>query len=203
MAKHSPGFSVVEVIVVLVIIAAAGFGGWYVWSKHHKDDSNKSNTSTQGNNENQNQTTADPSEGGKYLVIKEWGVRFKLPEDLKGQVTYGIRTSTDGAQVAVFEVASIAALPGSSCKLTDISSNGWSGKTGGIGSEIHRTTAKIGSDQEALFAFSNMHINNYWYSGLYGKGADACVNDESKQQLAGDTGRNLTFSLSSLEQVQD
>jgi hypothetical protein len=93
MAKHSQGFSAVEVVIVLVIVIAAACGGWYVWTHNHKNDSNKSNKPAQNtNNQNnqQHQTTSDPSEGGKYLVISEWGVRVLLPDALHNAVTYSL-----------------------------------------------------------------------------------------------------------------
>src|SRR6266480_1430280 len=59
------------------------------------------------------------SEGGKYLVIKEWGVRFPLPKELRGDVRYEIRPYFTGKDVPVetawFEVVSVAKLPGSNC----------------------------------------------------------------------------------------
>ena len=58
-------------LLVLILIGGAGFGGWKYWQTQ------KTNT-----------TQKDPTEGGKYLVIKEWGVRFRLPEDLRGTISY-------------------------------------------------------------------------------------------------------------------
>ncbi|MFE3858188.1 hypothetical protein ACFXPN_44525 [Streptomyces griseorubiginosus] len=89
------GFSVVEVVVVLFVVAALGVGGFFVWQKTH-DKNKTSDTKTQttdqktDTNTDENTEPADPSEGGKYLVIKEWGVRFPLPEQLRGDVDYSL-----------------------------------------------------------------------------------------------------------------
>lgn len=67
-------------IFVLVVLLLAGGAGVaiYSWDKNRNNQANTSQTSKQ----------SDPSEGGKYLYIKEWGVRFKLPEELVNSVSY-------------------------------------------------------------------------------------------------------------------
>lgn len=81
------GFTPIVVILVIAVIAALGFGSWYVWqnSKSQPVKQNQTQTNTQTDT---NQYTDDPSEGGKYLVIKEWGVRFPVPEELRGDILY-------------------------------------------------------------------------------------------------------------------
>jgi prepilin-type N-terminal cleavage/methylation domain-containing protein len=93
----SKGFSVVEVVVVLVIIAVLALGGFFVWQRNKDDDAKTKNNTSQNNTDNKDneeepkdEEPADPSEGGKYLVIVEWGVRFELPTDLRGDVSYSL-----------------------------------------------------------------------------------------------------------------
>src|SRR6266511_4038746 len=107
--KHNrqKGFSALAVIAIVAVLAAVSLIGWYVWNKNKKTEPGKTTTSQT----TQNKQT-DPSEGGKYLVIKEWGVRFPLPEELRGDVTYGIATlEPDNTQIVRFEINSIAQLP--------------------------------------------------------------------------------------------
>lgn len=94
--QSQKGFGAVGTVAVVLVVAVLAFAGWYVWQKNNKkDDTSKSNGQT---SQNQNgdtkkpdeQKPADPSEGGKYFVIAEWGVRFQLPEALKGNVTYSL-----------------------------------------------------------------------------------------------------------------
>jgi hypothetical protein len=90
----SQGSSVIVVLVGLFVVMALGFGGWYVW---HKNDSKtvKSTNSTASSTatkstgtESQVTPPSDPSDGGKYMVIPEWGVRVALPPDLQNKLTY-------------------------------------------------------------------------------------------------------------------
>lgn len=50
------------ILLAILLIIGLGYAGWQQWGNKTPD--------TQ-----QNTQTTDPSEGGKYLVIKEWGVR--------------------------------------------------------------------------------------------------------------------------------
>ncbi len=82
-------------LALIMAIVIIGLGGYFAW-QHSQD---KKNSSEIPSNTAQQQSTTpstsaqkkdDPSEGGKFLVIKEWGVRFKLPESLRGDVIYGV-----------------------------------------------------------------------------------------------------------------
>jgi len=75
-------------ILLVGILVALGFGGWKYWQNRDAKQTKTALNNTQKNN--------DPSEGGKYLVIKEWGVRFSLTKDIKDASyiyvnDYGIR----------------------------------------------------------------------------------------------------------------
>jgi hypothetical protein len=98
--RQSLGYSVIEVIVVVFVLLAAGAGGWYVWQDSQKNASTRQSESTGHTSKPTRQTNkeqvagpADPSEGGKYLVIREWGVRIPLPGELRGDVYYKLATN--------------------------------------------------------------------------------------------------------------
>src|SRR3989344_2382139 len=67
-------------LLLIATIVAIGFGGWKYWQNRDAEQ-----TKTTPNN---SQKANDPSEGGKYMVIEEWGVKFLLPEDLRGDTAY-------------------------------------------------------------------------------------------------------------------
>lgn len=97
MTKQS-GFSVVEVLLIVSVVGIIGFGGWYVWDKNQDDNPEQTNTTQQqpNNIEPNNEPVAieeakDPNQG--YLVLEEWGLRFKIPDDLT-DVEYQIHEDT-------------------------------------------------------------------------------------------------------------
>ena len=91
------GFSAVIAIVGILVITGLGLSGWYVWNKNKQDDTVKVPSNKAMQIEEKQDKQADPSEGGKYLVIKEWGVRFPLPEELRGDIlTYESGTDISG-----------------------------------------------------------------------------------------------------------
>jgi hypothetical protein len=73
-------------LVSLAIVGTIAYLGWQKLSPDQKD------TDT---NNSQQQTTDALSEGGKYLVINEWNVRFILPEDLRGTISYMDRKNSE------------------------------------------------------------------------------------------------------------
>lgn len=97
------------IIAAIVVVAAVAFGGWYVWQKN-RDDKNGNGSNNSQNN--QNEEPSDPSEGGKYLVISEWSVRFELPEELRGDIYYETFTNSIGETGAVFASKKLDALVG-------------------------------------------------------------------------------------------
>src|SRR3982750_1646688 len=117
------GFSTLLVVAVLVI-AGLGFGGWWVFAKrntpsvHPASTKNKANATTQ---------ESDPSKDREYLVIKEWGVRFRLPDELRGDVHYGLGTTTGAnnseIKIVSFEVGKIVSEL-DDCRLTSTETQG-------------------------------------------------------------------------------
>lgn len=81
MNKNQRGFAILEGFLILIIIVVVAGVGWYtIHTKHQTDkilsqaDKISQNTpvsSTKMNSAGSNQTTTS------YLVVKEWGVRFK------------------------------------------------------------------------------------------------------------------------------
>ncbi len=87
LTKEGNAIKKATLALIVLLLVAAGIGGWY-WHNHLR-----SSKSTQPYaSTNKQQTSAlpknDPSEDGKYLVIKEWGVKFLVSSDLSGKLTY-------------------------------------------------------------------------------------------------------------------
>jgi len=76
-----------KALLIAVALAVVGFGGW-------KYMQNRDKTPVTTNSNTAQQQTKDTSEGGKYLVIKEWGVKLPLEENVK-DVSYKLNNSND------------------------------------------------------------------------------------------------------------
>lgn len=88
------GFSTVAaVIAVVAVVAVAGLIVWRVLDTNKTNSTPNTNTTT---SQEEAQTDTDPNEG--YVVIKEWGVRFKPLEGLSGVRYFNLADVSDGSQ---------------------------------------------------------------------------------------------------------
>lgn len=85
------GFSPIVLIVAVVAVLLVGIVVWRVWDASQQPQQNNSSGNNQqqsnsqeptNNNQNTEEPQTDPNEG--YVVIKEWGVRFKPTTGLTG-----------------------------------------------------------------------------------------------------------------------
>lgn len=77
--KHESGFSIIFIVIATTAILVLGLIGWRVWENR----SSQSSTSDTANEATQELETL--SKNG-YLVIEEWGVKFKPVEGLNGVI---------------------------------------------------------------------------------------------------------------------
>ena len=70
------------ILLILLILLTGGYFSYQYWQDHKTKPTTNVTTSTS--------SATDPSEGGKYLVIKEWGVRFEVPIALRGSLSYSL-----------------------------------------------------------------------------------------------------------------
>jgi hypothetical protein len=102
--QKQSGFSAIMAIVAIVGLLGLAFGAWHVWNKDKTSSGKAKTAQPPPSPTNQTKKPTDPSEDGKYLIIKEWGVRFELPEDLRGDIYY----KTAGNDITKLERASFA-----------------------------------------------------------------------------------------------
>jgi prepilin-type N-terminal cleavage/methylation domain-containing protein len=113
------GFSIIEVLIVIVVVAVLAAAGFFFWQKTKKNNTAKqSTTSSQSDKQDSNKSTTqeantDPTEGGKYLYIKEWGVRVALPADLQGKVSYQLGDKTSDPDGNLIQAAKILVMSNS------------------------------------------------------------------------------------------
>lgn len=83
MKNNQKGFSVFEIITVIAIVGLLAVVGWLVYDRQKSKTGDKPVTlaSTQPTvTPKQDTKKTDPNEG--YLVVKEWGLRFKTPSGI-------------------------------------------------------------------------------------------------------------------------
>ncbi len=83
MRKNEKGFGVIEILLIIAVIGLIIAIGWLFFSrqKDSTQDNKETNTQQTTQKTTEQQSTKDTDEG--YLVVKEWGVRFKVPSSLK------------------------------------------------------------------------------------------------------------------------
>lgn len=180
MAKQSPGFSIIETVIVVAVVIAAGLGGWYVWQKNHKANSTtSSNTTTQTKQSNTQSQTADPSEGGKYLVITEWNVRMPLAAELQDDVKYGVFVFKTGEQTVYFASKKLAAKSiNGGCDLKEISEDNGQGVSGGILAVTRSKTQPEVVDQRSF----HDDATDYWYTTEPSNGGACYMGDSGLEK---------------------
>lgn len=187
MNKNQHGFSAIIPVLIVAALAVICFAGWRLWdSSQNKQSSNNAANSSQASQQSsmQSTNTTDPNEG--YVVIKEWGVRFKPVEGLTGTV-YAISTDSTFDGSAVFSTEALTQL-GPGC---------------GTGSNSAMPLGRLirsGVDhrQEFMSAFgeSNKQIGDYYYH--YATPQASCLG-AGGSQLQTDTIQLFKPSIATLE----
>lgn len=157
-----------KLVLIAAILAIAGGTGWFFYNQNKDSAQNGSQT-------NNNQSTAnDPSEDGKYLVIKEWGVRAKLLDELQDDISYVVEEDTDHGISIVLRSQKV-----------DLDN-----------------CAPISMIRNEREGFGDIKIGNYYY-GIR-KGVLACdVLDSPAQQEAAAVQEKLSEALRTLEASND
>ncbi len=87
MRKNKKGFGVVEIILIIVVIGLIVAASW-LFLDSRKSSTGDKETNTGNSQQTTNNDEAKTPEGTKpdpnagYLVLKDWGLRFKIPSGL-------------------------------------------------------------------------------------------------------------------------
>ena len=170
-------------IIAVLIVAGAGLGYLYYQSS---DDTKTNNQTSNQQTNNNTQSNNDPSEGGKYLVIKEWEIRFLLPATLQNQGFYflreitGMGSDTQGADIS-------AKLFSPECR----------NSADDLGLTIIRTKTELIGPQPYIYQQNILNDGEYWYHAAFGK--DGCAKNlkDNKQKAFND----LYEALGGLEKI--
>lgn len=115
--KNQNGFSPLFILLIVLVVGAIGFGAWYVLKQDNKQTSTTTEQ-TAPSESPQTQQPTDPSEGGKYLVIKEWNVRA-LQNATLGTLTPKIGTTEYGNQEVILLADLSKLLPANCAEMSD------------------------------------------------------------------------------------
>jgi hypothetical protein len=97
------GFSALIVFIIILTIVGLGFTSWYVWNKNKPSDLTRRMQSTTTPMENTDKQQSSPNED-KYLVVKEWGVKIPLSENIS-EAYYEFNTDELAEYVSLYDAA--------------------------------------------------------------------------------------------------
>lgn len=176
------GFGAVVVIVVIVVVAILGYAGYRIYTAQTNKPANTNSTTnndqtantTQNSNTQTGTTTTDPNAG--YVVIKEWGVRFKPVSGLSG-VEYAL-TDENTAQLTTSQLEALD--PNCSAQKYPV-----------LGGIVRSTNASVASSK------SLGKIGNYYY--YYYTPQGVCSDQSSTRDIQTASLAYLKDSLQSFE----
>lgn len=185
--QKQAGFGMAVIITTIVVVLAVG--GLVAWRVYVANKQSAQNNSSQPVATPASQSTtpipqSDPNAG--YVVIKEWGVRFKPVDGLK-RVIYGPVVQPD---------TSVATMGFSTDELVAADANCTVAR-GAIGVLTRMTS--IPESMPPSFVAATIHIGAYYY---YYAGVQAVCADKpgtSTDQLQVQTGNLLRTSIATLE----
>lgn len=154
MKQNQKGFGAVEILIVIVVVGLLGTVGWLVYDRQKTktpDSKPAAQSSTQQKETAVTQPTqkTDPNEG--YFVVKEWGLRFKIPSGLT-DVKYTIHGDT---------VAFFAKPTGSSVQYRADYDKYAEGRSQYATGNLYRS--KESTNNERGFATEGKKVGDYYY----------------------------------------
>lgn len=99
MSNKSAGFAHIWVAAAIVaVLLTVGVSGWLVWHKAKKQEATTTSQASQSQEQlapgtstpAQGQPPASPQPQVQYIDVKEWGVRFQVPQQLRDDLSYAI-----------------------------------------------------------------------------------------------------------------
>jgi len=135
------------IIIIVLVVALLGALGLIFWQNFIQPKPGTSKTDSVKTPS----TTTSSLKG--YLVLDNWGVKFKLPSDLgNNEITYSIRTFLKNNDTYYFSTQQVEAL-GESCIIS-------AGQQGHIG-RVSRSVTPMG--WETYIGDKISHIDGYYY----------------------------------------
>ena len=207
--------TIILVIAAVILAAAAGFFIWQYFNqkseiyhlnqqiddmrsqinnlqKQPSDQEDSPNTdiskdkSNNGTSDNKPSTTNPPKE--EYLTIKEWGIRFKIPAELIGEVQYApFDSSTDSFG---FSTKTLTSRGGAYC-------NAEEGTLGLIARSVNKVGGEDAWDLNDNTRLNSAPIANHYY--FYITPHAACSTNKDINSLASSLFPKIEIMLASIQ----
>ena len=196
------GVGAIAIVATIVIVLLAGAVGWYMLA--HADNNQKSSKSSANKTV---QSAADPTQGGKYLVIKEWGVRFKLNDALKDDLYANTANSPLGNSLAIFGSKKLDGMVSDNACAYHLNEDGTT--TGGLSTVLSRINFNQPNQYSVDYYKSQFNhiaeISSYDYSLSKETSKPSCSSSSSDEaiKLEREISGQLRLSLSNLEYVKN
>ncbi len=202
MKINQKGFTLIEVLLAALAVSVISFAGYYVYNaqKSNNDSAASPQTNTKETDKSKNPTSEalDSNEG--YYVIKEWGVRMKLPSslsDLEYTKDTEFFNEGEGIDAIDFTSKSVKAM------------GGYCGdKTDALGrivryAEGYKPVGEVGGYNRPPEQLGALKVGNNYY--LYISNKDGCVagmDDASRAKIMALTADLKTQGTDKLEPAQ-
>lgn len=82
MKQTQKGFSVIETLLLVAVVVLIGALGWLFFNQQILKNGQKNTADALANKESDATTVTKSDLNKGYLVVKEWGLRFKVPDGL-------------------------------------------------------------------------------------------------------------------------
>ena len=195
MRRNEKGLAIVEIIVILVIIGLVATVAWLFFDRQQdKVVSENNNQQASSNNETKSDSDSDLDSSEGYLVLKEWGIRFKVPNLL--QDTDIIYTIYDDASMGITTARVKAVLD--SCQDADLS-----GGTQKVSILVDRSTDgdSFEGRTDGPVELKDDQVNGFYYSRSGWLPVTSCL--ASQVDLQRDDADALDGMLKSIESIAD
>lgn len=157
-AKQS-GFTIIEGVLIVVALVALIGGGWLVYQR-----TKQSATRTDAAPNPNQSTTTTPAPTVTYLDIKEWGIKFPLPDSIKdAYYVPGVQNrADDGTPLAMF--IGMKSLDAAGCDANSANVAGGRSTALGVIIRISPTDVDHVSGVEYVKEYPSITIGNYAYA---------------------------------------
>jgi hypothetical protein len=171
--KTQTGFAHLIVITVILAIGLVGAIGYVVYQNMNPKQTDSADNSSQDQDKVSDKTPgtdadtdADPISNDDYLVLSDWGVKFKMPDDTVNRTIKYYKVSNNGAEYYRFTTSGVEEIDG--CASTSL----------GTINRSTKTPSEAPNDPSVTNGMFLKKIENYNY--YFSPALAVCATDQSE-----------------------